>query len=177
MPGAENILGCFLYCSKTFRAVRSAQRAVGLLDQFDKPEILDDLMDGWAADVHHGGWVWQRRGREGSLPSTPGTRRGDSRGKGLASTSVVRISNRPTSPCCPRCAADERLQFIRLLQDVALSKKVRVSILSGGRPRRRRRPPLQPPQDQGPEVLQMVLHCSFLLTAGRLRCLGGTAGA
>lgn len=53
----------------------------GILDRFDQPELLDDLIDGWVAEVH----------------------------------------------------AEERLEFIHLLQHFATAKNVRVSILSGER--------------------------------------------
>jgi hypothetical protein len=58
---------------------RSIGKSAGLLDRFDQPEILDDLMDGWAAAVH----------------------------------------------------TEEKLAFVRMLQEAALSRRFRVTILSG----------------------------------------------
>lgn len=33
----------------------------GLVDRFDQPEILDDLHDGWMADLHQGGKIMGKR--------------------------------------------------------------------------------------------------------------------
>eukprot|EP00887_Chlorella_sp_A99_P004994 scaffold4.g4994.t1 len=79
MPLAECILGCLARCTRSNTSFKQMARKTGLLDRFDQPEILDDLVDGWAADVHE----------------------------------------------------EERLGFIRLLQDFALQKQLRVSALSG----------------------------------------------
>lgn len=79
MPLAECILGCLARCTRSNTSFKQMARKTGLLDRFDQPEILDDLVDGWAADVHE----------------------------------------------------EERLGFIRLLQDFALQKQLRVSVLSG----------------------------------------------
>ena len=34
----------------------------GLMDRFDQPEILDDLLDGWVATAHKGELSWGRFG-------------------------------------------------------------------------------------------------------------------
>ncbi|KAI3436720.1 hypothetical protein D9Q98_006135 [Chlorella vulgaris] len=79
VPSAESVLGCISTLSRNVRAFRGMARATGILDRFDQPELLDDLIDGWVAEVH----------------------------------------------------AEERLEFIHLLQHFATAKNVRVSILSG----------------------------------------------
>lgn len=52
IPAAETLLGC---CGKLFSrvpAIKKMARNTGLLDKFDQPEILDDLIDGWVANTH-----------------------------------------------------------------------------------------------------------------------------
>lgn len=79
IPFAETCLSCMAGCIRTSSYIKGMARSTGLMDQFDQPEILDDLVDGWAADVH----------------------------------------------------SDERLQFVRLLKEVALSQRLRVTLVSG----------------------------------------------
>lgn len=79
VPGAESILGGLLNFTKASALARKITKKVGILDRFDQPEILDDLVDGWVAAVHK----------------------------------------------------EERIRLIRMLQEIALAKNVRVSILSG----------------------------------------------
>ncbi|PRW44508.1 plasma membrane [Chlorella sorokiniana] len=79
IPAVETVLGCMGRITRSVPALKNAARSSGLLDRFDQPEILDDLRDGWVADVHE----------------------------------------------------EERLQFIRMLQEFSLTKGLRVSILSG----------------------------------------------
>jgi len=62
-----------------FSLCRSFGRMTGLMDKFGKPELLDDLLDGWVATVHK----------------------------------------------------SEREMFVKILQEIALVKNVRVTILSG----------------------------------------------
>lgn len=79
IPLSETVLtglkGMFDSCAPC----RFLGRRSGILDRFDQPEILDDLIDGWVANEHE----------------------------------------------------QERHEFIKVLQEVALAKHVRVSIISG----------------------------------------------
>ncbi|GAB4814045.1 hypothetical protein N2152v2_001091 [Parachlorella kessleri] len=54
LPLAESILEGVAYFSKASRLLRKVARSTGLMDPNvgSQPEILDDLVDGWAADVH-----------------------------------------------------------------------------------------------------------------------------
>lgn len=52
IPTAEAILGGVLWMVKNSPTMRKLFRKTGLLDRYDQPEILDDLVDGWAADIH-----------------------------------------------------------------------------------------------------------------------------
>ena len=49
---AESILFGMLALFKRSAILRRAGRRLGVLDQFDQPEILDDLLDGWASSKH-----------------------------------------------------------------------------------------------------------------------------
>lgn len=102
IPLSEQILVGFKTLITDSACVRACAKKAGAVDRFGQPEILDDLLDGWAAKIHK----------------------------------------------------QERLEFIHLLQEVALAKKVRVSILSGdahvggvGRLYSRHFPRLDPRQD------------------------------
>lgn len=52
IPAAESILGCMGGLMGHMPALKAMARNSGLMDRFDQPEILDDLVDGWVADVH-----------------------------------------------------------------------------------------------------------------------------
>lgn len=86
------------------------------MDNFDQPEILDDLVDGWVADVHSGkhGAAWLDR-----FMSPVGF------WECWLDARIILLCH-----ACPPIA-EERLQFIHLLQHFASSKHLRVSILSG----------------------------------------------
>ena len=49
---SESILMGMLALFKRSAFLRRCGKAAGILDRFDQPEILDDLLDGWAASVH-----------------------------------------------------------------------------------------------------------------------------
>jgi hypothetical protein len=49
---SESILFFMLALFKRSAILRRWGRSVGILDQFDQPEILDDLLDGWASSKH-----------------------------------------------------------------------------------------------------------------------------
>jgi hypothetical protein len=76
---SEAILGGFKTLLLNFALCRKFGRATGLMDKFGKPELLDDLLDGWVATVHK----------------------------------------------------SEREMFVKILQEIALVKNVRVTLLSG----------------------------------------------
>ncbi|PSC71461.1 DNA repair REV1 [Micractinium conductrix] len=52
IPIAEGLLTAIAAGTKSSAWFRGMMRKTGLLDRFDQPEILDDLVDGWAADMH-----------------------------------------------------------------------------------------------------------------------------
>lgn len=79
IPMSEAILGSMKSMMKKFTTCRSIGKSFNILDRFDQPEILDDLLDGWAAKVH----------------------------------------------------TEEKLRFIRMLQEAAQAKEYRITILSG----------------------------------------------
>ncbi|KAL4527925.1 hypothetical protein Ndes2526B_g07715 [Nannochloris sp. 'desiccata'] len=79
IPYSEAILEGFKTLLLNSACFRMCGRATGLMDKFGKPELLDDLLDGWVARVHK----------------------------------------------------NEREMFVKLLQEIALVKHVRVTILSG----------------------------------------------
>lgn len=49
---SEGILFGMLALFKRSAILRRFGRRLGILDQFDQPEILDDLLDGWASSKH-----------------------------------------------------------------------------------------------------------------------------
>ena len=52
IPTSESILFGMLALFKRSAVLRRLGRRLGVLDQFDQPEILDDLLDGWASSKH-----------------------------------------------------------------------------------------------------------------------------
>lgn len=58
LPLAETILEGIARLTKTSRLIRKMARNTGLMDPNvgTQPEILDDLVDGWAAAIHMGGF-------------------------------------------------------------------------------------------------------------------------
>lgn len=52
IPLSESILGGMKSLVMKSSCVRSCGKSAGILDRFEQPEILDDLLDGWAASVH-----------------------------------------------------------------------------------------------------------------------------
>uniref|UniRef100_A0A1D2A293 PhoD-like phosphatase domain-containing protein n=2 Tax=Auxenochlorella protothecoides TaxID=3075 RepID=A0A1D2A293_AUXPR len=79
IPSMELLLRGLEHAINRFNCLLDLTKKTGLVDQFDQPEILDDLHDGWIADLH----------------------------------------------------SEERIRFIHLMQDMATSRQLRVSILSG----------------------------------------------
>lgn len=52
IPMSEAILGSMKAMMKKFTTCRNLGKSFNILDRFEQPEILDDLLDGWAAKVH-----------------------------------------------------------------------------------------------------------------------------
>lgn len=52
VPAAEGILGGIARMARGMPRFRRLVRRTGLMDRFDQPEILDDLLDGWVANAH-----------------------------------------------------------------------------------------------------------------------------
>lgn len=52
IPLSENILGGLKSLVKSSACIRACGKSAGVLDRFEQPEILDDLLDGWAASIH-----------------------------------------------------------------------------------------------------------------------------
>jgi hypothetical protein len=79
IPFSETILNGVKALARRSACVGGLGRTAGILDRFDQPEILDDLIDGWAAHIHHGrgpaGRQLRRRAvqwtRPRTLPSAP----------------------------------------------------------------------------------------------------------
>lgn len=61
LPLAEQILECVAALTKSSRMIRRMGRNLGVMDPTvgTQPEILDDLIDGWAAVAHSGQAVVQ----------------------------------------------------------------------------------------------------------------------
>lgn len=138
------------YCKKLPAA---ASLAEGLMDRFDQPEILDDLLDGWVANVHKGelasrfthkitsvqGQAWpewaagfgQIQDQKWWPDVPPRWCRGHQPQTAYLSTLQPPILTATSPPSPTACAADERLQFIHLLQRFSERHHLRVSILSG----------------------------------------------
>lgn len=51
---SEEVLGAVRGLTLKSACFRAAAKSTGLLDRFDQPEILDDLLDGWVAKIHKG---------------------------------------------------------------------------------------------------------------------------
>ena len=52
IPLSESILTGMKAMFKKCSCLRAMGKSAGILDRFEQPEILDDLLDGWAASVH-----------------------------------------------------------------------------------------------------------------------------
>ena len=79
LPFSEGLMGGLKSAFQVSALARCLGRSTGIMDRFDQPELMDDLLDGWMANKHK----------------------------------------------------KERLEFIRMLQGVAVERGVRVTVVSG----------------------------------------------
>lgn len=130
------------------------------MDQFDQPEILDDLFDGWMSAVHagegagsvgEGGTAWAVL----VLPSCPGRHQ-----LWLLILHQVLIGRVLPSTPLSSPPAGERKELLYLMQEWSTTKNMRISILSG---------------DAHVGGVGRFYRCGGRL--GRLELRGGQAGA
>lgn len=149
VPAAEGILGTIARMARSMPRFRKIVRRTGLMDRFDQPEILDDLLDGWVATAHKGRgrgggcwWWWQGVAALHALCALSGARWACWPRRARAPPGPPPPTHLPPAappatlqirPSRPRNhpPAEERLQFIRLLQRFSEERRLRVSILSG----------------------------------------------